>query len=60
MCDLDELSRVNPDIVGVRGAVCQKGDRDSRVHWESVSEFKLDPDFSISLRSSEKFSTIPL
>jgi hypothetical protein len=40
MSDLDELSRVNPDIVGVRGAVCQKGDRDSRVHWESVSEFK--------------------
>ncbi|HCE76094.1 MAG TPA: hypothetical protein DEP04_05645 [Dehalococcoidia bacterium] len=40
MSDLDELSRVNPDIVGVRGAVCQKGDRDSRVHWESVAEFK--------------------
>jgi TusA-related sulfurtransferase len=40
MSDIDELSRVNPDIVGVRGAVCQKGDRDSRVHWESVAEFK--------------------
>ena len=40
MSDLDELSRVNPDIVGVRGAVCQKGDRDSRVHWESVADFK--------------------
>ena len=24
----------------MRGAVCQKGDRDSRVHWESVAEFK--------------------
>ena len=40
MSDIDELSRINPDIVGVRGAVCQKGDRDSRVHWESVKEFK--------------------
>ena len=44
MSDIDELSRVNPDIVGVRGAVCQKGDRDSRVHWESVSEFKRQLD----------------
>lgn len=44
MSDLDELSRINPDIVGVRGAVCQKGDRDSRVHWESVSEFKKQLD----------------
>ena len=42
--DLDELSRVNPDIVGVRGAVCQKGDRDSRVHWESVADFKKQLD----------------
>ena len=25
--DLDELARINPDIVGVRGAVCSKGDR---------------------------------
>ena len=44
MSDIDELSRVNPDIVGVRGAVCQKGDRDSRVHWESVAEFKRQLD----------------
>ena len=44
MSDLDELARVNPDIVGVRGAVCQKGDRDSRVHWKSVSEFKSELD----------------
>jgi uncharacterized protein (UPF0264 family) len=44
MDDLDELSRINPDIVGVRGAVCQKGDRDSRVHWESVTEFKTQLD----------------
>ena len=26
--DLDELARINPDIVGVRGAVCSKGERD--------------------------------
>ena len=44
MSDLDELSRVNPDIAGVRGAVCQKGDRDSRVHWESVADFKKQLD----------------
>ena len=39
MSDLDELARINPDIVGVRGAVCQKGDRDSAVHRDAVSEF---------------------
>ena len=44
MADLDELARVNPDIVGVRGAVCQKGDRDARVYWESVAEFKTQLD----------------
>ena len=40
MSDLDELARVNPDIVGVRGAVCSKGNRDSGVYSESVAEFK--------------------
>ena len=40
MSDLDELARVNPDIVGVRGAVCSRGDRDNGVYWESVAEFK--------------------
>jgi hypothetical protein len=40
MQDLDELARINPDIVGVRGAVCQKGDRKSGVHWEAVAEFR--------------------
>ncbi|MBM04479.1 MAG: hypothetical protein CL766_06825 [Chloroflexi bacterium] len=40
MSDLDELTRVNPDIVGVRGAVCSKGDRDNGVYSESVAEFK--------------------
>ena len=39
MSDLDELARINPDIVGVRGAVCQKGDRDSAVHRDAVAEF---------------------
>ena len=38
--DLDELSRINPDIVGVRGAVCARGDRVKGVHWEAVAEFK--------------------
>jgi len=27
MTDLDVLTRINPDIVGVRGAVCTRGDR---------------------------------
>ena len=44
MSDLDELARVNPDIVGVRGAVCAKGDRVEGVHWESVAEFKRQVD----------------
>ena len=38
--DLDELARINPDIVGVRGAVCARGDRGNGVHWEAVAEFK--------------------
>ncbi len=38
--DLDELARINPDIVGVRGPVCQKGDRTSGVHRDAVAEFK--------------------
>ncbi len=42
--DLDELSRINPDIVGVRGAVCAKGERESGVHWEAVAEFKRQLD----------------
>jgi len=40
MSDLDELARINPDIVGVRGAVCSKGERDSGVYWEAVAEFR--------------------
>ncbi|MDP7578824.1 MAG: (5-formylfuran-3-yl)methyl phosphate synthase [SAR202 cluster bacterium] len=38
--DLDELARINPDIVGVRGAVCNKGHRENGVHREPVAEFK--------------------
>lgn len=56
MDDLDELARINPDIVGVRGAVCQKGDRKSGVHWEAVSEFKQQLDWrqkgEINVRST--------
>ena len=40
LSDLDELARINPDIVGVRGAVCRKGDRTTAVAWEAVEEFK--------------------
>ena len=46
--DLDELARINPDIVVVRGAVCQKGERTSGVHWEAVAEFKHQVDIRLS------------
>ena len=42
--DLDELARINPDIVGVRGAVCASGDRGRAVAWEAVAEFKRQLD----------------
>ena len=42
--DLDELARINSDIVGVRGAVCASGDRGRAVAWESVAEFKRQLD----------------
>jgi len=38
--DLDELARINPDIVGVRGAVCTKGNRHGSVYWKAVADFK--------------------
>ena len=53
--DLDELARVNPDIVGVRGAVCASGSRDRAVAWESVAEFKRQLD----LRKSGAISVRP-
>jgi TusA-related sulfurtransferase len=42
--DLDELARINPDIVGVRGAVCSRGERDRAIAWEAVAEFKEELD----------------
>ena len=42
--DLDELARINPDIVGVRGAVCASGNRDRAVAWEAVANFKRELD----------------
>ena len=42
--DLDELARINPDIVGVRGAVCASGDRERGVAWEAVANFKRELD----------------
>ena len=44
LSDLDELARINPDIVGVRGAVCGNGERDRAVAWEAVAEFKRQVD----------------
>ncbi len=38
--NLDELARINPDIVGVRGAVCSSGERDRAVAWEAVAHFR--------------------
>ena len=40
--DLDELARINPDIVGVRGAVCSKGNRNEGVYWEAVDHFRRE------------------
>ena len=41
MTDLDMLARINPDIVGVRGAVCTEGDRfGGQVVASAVSKFK--------------------
>ena len=55
--DLDELARINPDIVGVRGAVCASGDRGRAVAWEAVAEFKRQLDMrksgEVSVHSDE-------
>jgi (5-formylfuran-3-yl)methyl phosphate synthase len=41
MTDLDVLTRINPDIVGVRGAVCTKGDRvGGKVEASAVANVK--------------------
>lgn len=44
LTDLDMLARINPDIVGVRGAVCSTGDRGRAVAWEAVAHFKRELD----------------
>ena len=44
LSNLDELARINPDIVGVRGAVCSTGDRNRGVAWEAVAHFKREVD----------------
>jgi uncharacterized protein (UPF0264 family)/TusA-related sulfurtransferase len=44
LSDLDMLARINPDIVGVRGAVCSIGDRSRAVAWEAVAHFKSELD----------------
>ena len=39
--NLNQLVRINPDIVGVRGAVCTRGDREAgAVHSEAVAHLK--------------------
>jgi (5-formylfuran-3-yl)methyl phosphate synthase len=41
MSDLDALARINPDIVGVRGAVCTHGDRvGGRIDASAVARVK--------------------
>jgi len=41
MTDLDVLTRINPDIVGVRGAVCTQGDRvGGKVDASAVAKVK--------------------
>ncbi|MET8824446.1 (5-formylfuran-3-yl)methyl phosphate synthase [Streptomyces sp. NPDC004610] len=43
--DLGELTRIGTDIVGVRGAVCEGGDRDTgRIQPRLVAEFRAEMD----------------
>ena len=58
--DLDELARVNPDIVGVRGAVCSSGDRGRAVAWEAVAEFKRQLDLRKTGEISVHADTVPV
>ncbi len=45
LSNLDALARINPDIVGVRGAVCKNGDRyTGRVDAEAVANVKKELD----------------
>lgn len=60
MEDVDELARINPDIVGVRGGVCRLGDRSSDVHRDAVAEFRWQLDLretgQISVREARIMS----
>ena len=58
--DLDELARINPDIVGVRGAVCASGDRGRAVAWESVAEFKRQLDLRKTGEIDVHADTVPV
>ena len=58
--DLDELARINPDIVGVRGAVCASGDRGRAVAWEAVAEFKRQLDLRKSGEVSVHADQVPV
>ena len=58
--DLDELARINPDIVGVRGAVCASGDRGRAVAWEAVAEFKRQLDLRKSGEVSVHAGALPV
>lgn len=40
--NLDELVRINPDLIGVRGAACNKGNRIDGVEEEAVRVFKRE------------------
>ena len=58
--DLDELARINPDIVGVRGAVCSSGERNRTVAWEAVAEFKRELDLRKSGEVSVRAEPAPI
>jgi uncharacterized protein (UPF0264 family) len=43
--DLGELARIKTDIVGVRGAVCEGGDRNAgRIRPDLVAAFRAEMD----------------
>lgn len=46
--NFDELTRINPDIVGVRGAVCTKGDREGRINGTAVANVKKQLDMRMN------------
>ena len=49
MSDLDVLTRINPDIVGVRGAVCTNGDRfGGKIDGSAVARVKQQLELRLS------------